>query len=446
MYRGALLALALTSASGCLLGDTGAYEPMDDSVDAGIDGDSHDHHDDLLVDPNEPEPDVLYAPSLTVDQVMWNYCSTAPVRGLSEQIAEEIECLRPGTMASLSGIPGVSVNSGTLPYLQREAAASLGRVTAGGGTISINSGLRSTAQQYILYRWDQLNRCRHVVITAAPPGGSNHESGLAIDVSDAYSWRSRLGSRGFRWFGSGDAVHFDYVTGGTDIRHLAVQAFQRLWNRNNPGDRISEDGDYGGTTESRLKRAPAAGFARGPSCSPMPSANAAAMEVFWQRERDGSYALRALAPQQVNRVEYYVDGYPVGEATRGAENNFPTSYRFTSNGSERRFEARGFDGSGELVARGVGLMDVTDGAAIYIRQMGKRLYEIGMEGAPEAIAAIEVDADQWTLTDSVTGQARSTRKAVRSTFTMLGERTFKITTFNADGSSRGSLYRTFTLE
>ena len=51
-----------------------------------------------------------------------------------------------------------------------------------------------------------------------------------------------------------------------DLRSQTVLAFQRLWNRNNPRDRIAEDGDYGPATESRLRRTPADGFPIGASC------------------------------------------------------------------------------------------------------------------------------------------------------------------------------------
>jgi hypothetical protein len=77
--------------------------------------------------------------------------------------------------------------------------------------------------------------------------------------------------------------------------------------------------------------------------------------------------------------------------------------------------------------------------------MGRALYEISLERPPAGVAAIEVRADNYLLVDSVSGAARSTRLAVRYTFTQLGPRRFRVTTFNADGSVRGSLERTLTL-
>ena len=171
------------------------------------------------------------------------------------------------------------------------------------------------------------------------------------------------------------------------------------------------------------------------------------VEVYWARQADGSYDLRALAPQRVERVEYKVDAWTIGEASRADGSNFPDNYTFSSPSRERLFQVLGYDGQGELVARGVGLLDVTDEWGVYIKQMGEGLYEIGLERAPEGVASVSVTVDdRWMLTDQVSGDQRSERAAVRSSFSQLGERRFKITTYNADGSERGNLYRTFELE
>ncbi len=400
-------------------------------------------HDEVHQDPDSAEPGTQFAAGLTVDQAAFSYCSTSAVSGLSRQLIEEIECMRPGSMADISGIPGVSTSA--FPYLQKSAADALARATAAGGTIIINSALRSTVQQYVLYKWFTTGRCTHVVSLAAPPGRSNHESGLAVDVGNYGTWRSRLQSQSFSWLGGSDPVHFDYYGGGADLRDYSVRAFQRLYNRNNPGAPIAADGSYGPQTAAAIGRSPAEGFSVGASCGQPPPTTDLAVEVYWNRQSDGRYELRALAPAQVASVEYVVDGYVIGAASRGDGDNFPTSYRFTSETNERQFEVRGYDAAGERVASGVGLIDVTPGTAVYIKQMGAALYEVGLERAPLGVDAIEVFADQYVLTDSVTGDTRTVRGAVRSNFSRLGERRFRITTFNADGSVRGNLYRTFTL-
>lgn len=187
-------------------------------------------------------------------------CTTAAIRGLSDQIVAEMNCVRPGLMSNLSSA-NVSLGSAALPYLQNPAAAALKRATTGRSRLSLNSTLRTVAQQWMLYAWYRSGRCG--VGLAALPGRSNHEDGLAIDTSEYSAWKSILAGQGFRWFGSGDAVHFDY-TGGADAQ--GVLAFQRLWNHNNPTDKIAADGIYGPATEARIKKSPRTGFAKGASC------------------------------------------------------------------------------------------------------------------------------------------------------------------------------------
>lgn len=194
-------------------------------------------------------------------------CSTTAVKGLATQLVEEIQCLRPNTMKKIDGTPGLTLGAAVFPYLQTPAAnALIAAQKARGATLSINSGLRTLPQQYLLYRWYQTGRCG--IALAARPGTSNHESAVAVDINDNASWRTTMQGKGFRWLGSSDPVHFDYTGGGTvDLRGLSVKAFQRLWNRNNPGDKIAEDGAYGPATEARLAKSPVGGFAKGASCN-----------------------------------------------------------------------------------------------------------------------------------------------------------------------------------
>jgi MYXO-CTERM domain-containing protein len=194
-------------------------------------------------------------------------CSTTSVKGLAQQLVDEIQCMRPNTLKRIDAGAGFALGSAVFPYLQTPAANALVAARAArGGTMSINSGLRTLPQQYLLYRWYQTGRCG--IGLAAKPGRSNHESALAVDINDNAGWRSAMGSKGFRWLGSSDPVHFDYTgTGAVDLRGLSVKAFQRLWNRNHPTDRIAEDGDYGPMTEARLAKAPVGGFAKGATCT-----------------------------------------------------------------------------------------------------------------------------------------------------------------------------------
>lgn len=404
----------------------------------------YDGQEELAADPVE-EPLPIFAYETRVENAVWSACSTAILRGLSDQLVAEVECLRPGTMSPIDGLSGVFLGGAVLPYMQTRAAQALESAGRSGG-IYVTSALRSLAQQYLLYRWYLAGRCG--IPLAASPGNSNHESGLAIDVSNYSGARTALQNQGYSWFGSRDPVHFDYAGGGTtSLGGLSVLSFQRLWNRNNPGDRIGEDGVYGTQTANRLAKAPVNGFAIGPICGGFePEPTYLPIEVYWARLADGSYQLHALAPNAVTRVDYLVGDYKIGSSTRTLGHNFPATYTFNYETVARVFEVKGYDANGAQVGLGVGLIDSVPGTAVYIKQMGLKLYEIGLERAPTEVAAIEVVVDgQFLLTDAVSDQTRSTRLAVRHTFSDLGQRTFQIHTFNADGTHRGTLTRTFTL-
>ncbi|MBZ0236613.1 MAG: M15 family metallopeptidase, partial [Deltaproteobacteria bacterium] len=195
-------------------------------------------------------------------------CATAVVIELSRQIAAEVDCMSPGQLVPFAeGGDIVFAGSAVLPYVSETAREDLyAAVAAGAGmSLQVTSAYRTVAQQYLLYRWFQLGRCG--ITAAATPGGSNHESGRAIDVSNYSAWVSTLADHAWDQTVPGDPVHFDHQQ-SPDIRGTDVLAFQRLWNRNHPDDVIAEDGDYGPETEARLVVAPAEGFAQGPPCAP----------------------------------------------------------------------------------------------------------------------------------------------------------------------------------
>jgi len=204
-------------------------------------------------------------------------CSSRPVLGLSQQILEELaRCVKPGFLVRVPSSGRLS-NDADLGYLEKPAADALVRALGKrpGATMGINSMYRTIAQQYFLYRRAS---CFSAV---ASPGRSNHETGIAIDVRDPdnATWRSALIDSGFTWLGSKDRYHYDYKgAGSVDLRGLDVKAFQRLWNRNHPEDKIAEDGVWGGDTESRLLKSPADGFAMGvpDTCETAPTLEATA--------------------------------------------------------------------------------------------------------------------------------------------------------------------------
>jgi hypothetical protein len=215
------------------------------------------------------------------DLVSAHGCSTGPTMPLNAQIAEQMNCIEGGYFARIDDIANVDLGAGATPFLQAPAAAALRRAaeTRPSSTLSISSSWRSVVQQYVLYSW----RGSCGISAAAAPGGSNHESGLAIDVplDTTTTFRTALKTNRFRWYcdatnggrssGCGDRPHHDYIGGGTDLRSRSVLAFQQLWNRAHPEDRIAEDGAYGPATAARIRRAPVGGFATGTTCEPEPT-------------------------------------------------------------------------------------------------------------------------------------------------------------------------------
>ena len=200
--------------------------------------------------------------ALSVGSYVTSSCSTSVVRGLSMQIAREVDCMSPSSLAQLAPSEKVRFSSNAvLPFMHPGAKGDLLRVT---GVLQVNSAYRTVAQQYLLYRWWQAGRCG--ISAAATPGRSNHESGRAVDLQNWSARRASMAAHHWAHSVPGDPVHFDH-TQSPDNRGKDVRAFQRLWNRNHPGDKRTVDGIYGTQTANRLKASPAKGFAKG-ACNP----------------------------------------------------------------------------------------------------------------------------------------------------------------------------------
>lgn len=273
----------------------------------------------------------------TVGEFETTSCTTAVVIELSRQIAAEVGCLVPGELVPFAEGNGVRfVGAAVLPYASEQGRADLlAAVAAGGGTsLDLTSAYRTVAQQYLLYRWYQLGRCG--IPVAAMPGDSNHESGRAIDVSNWQDWLTDLPAHGWAHDVPGDDVHFDHLA-SADLRGTDVLAFQRLWNRNNPGAAIDEDGDYGPMTAMALAMAPAVGFPIGATCA----TEALAVDV------ESLVAPRAVASGATFSVELTVRN--AGTATWPADTALVTA--------EPLGRASAFAGPGWLAADRVALAE-----------------------------------------------------------------------------------------
>jgi hypothetical protein len=197
-------------------------------------------------------------------------CSTFVVDGLSKQLIAEQNCIRANALVSFAGKKGLSIGSNVYPYLEPKAAAGL-EAAGTSSTLSVTSAFRTVAQQYLLYHWYQTGQCG--ISLAAVPGNSNHETGIAVDLGNYGSEIGNMSNHGWTHsYPSSDPVHFDYTAGGTvDLRADSVLAFQKLWNLNNPGAKIAEDGSYGPMTASKISASSATGFAKGTTCAPAPT-------------------------------------------------------------------------------------------------------------------------------------------------------------------------------
>jgi N-acetylmuramoyl-L-alanine amidase len=187
------------------------------------------------------------------------FSSTSIANGLSQQLIYQLQLLLPNAFVSFDDL-NVDLLDAAYPYVQAEAKQGLqSAIQERGQQMLVNSCYRTIAQQMLLYN-DRHNNPNPV----APPGASNHQTGLAIDIEDPRGWEPYLMRHGWRPL-AGDPPHFDYHGGNTiDLSGKSILAFQKLWNMNNPKDRISEDGAFGAQTEDSLNRSPANGFAKAP--------------------------------------------------------------------------------------------------------------------------------------------------------------------------------------
>lgn len=219
--------------------------------------------------PDEDAPDVAEAltPGSVAAMITSPQCSTRVVRGLTEQLVAELECIKPGALTSIEGMSGIELDEDAFPYLQTPAAKALANAQRDlGSTIKVNSALRTIPQQFLLYRWYKNGRCG--ISLAAKVGESNHEEGLAVDLdSHGTSVRRAMSRRSYAWLGASDPVHFDYNgSDGVAIQGASVRAFKRLWNRNHPEKPLTVNDTYDAKTESYLRESPAAGFPIGARC------------------------------------------------------------------------------------------------------------------------------------------------------------------------------------
>ncbi len=268
----------------------------------------------------EPEPMApVVQPAYKVQKAVDEQCSTGAVKGLSIQLLDQMNCLSPGIMKSFGGSGSITYSASVFPFQQGPATDTLISVVAGGGTLRVNSALRTLPGQYLLYQWYVRGLCNANL--AAKPGASNHNGGLALDINDSGTWRTRMRNKSYIDNVSGEAWHFYYSgAGGKDVRSLSVLAFQQLWNKNYPDEKLDEDGVYGPLTEGALKRSPAEGFAIPPMCtSTMQFVGYpfdVPIEALIEEDQAGDSVFRVTTTSGIDVIEYRVNGEVIQSVSR----------------------------------------------------------------------------------------------------------------------------------
>jgi len=189
-------------------------------------------------------------------------CSTEGVRGLNDQIFRLAQPVLINDLVSCEDVVQI-VGGTTIPFLQPAAKAALANAVAEKGQKPrLVHAYRTLANQYVLYFWFKHGQACNVTL-AAQPGSSPHEQGIAIDIEENAKWRAVLARHNWRWRGNADKPHFTYIGPNISgqVRKESIRAFQRLWNLNNPGDLIHEDGVFGDIeTAPRIEKSPIGGF------------------------------------------------------------------------------------------------------------------------------------------------------------------------------------------
>lgn len=196
------------------------------------------------------------------------------IDGLGKQLVEELICMD-GTILEFyepCKEVGCIWADGPQPLAMRpEVIDALDEAaTSRSDFITINAGYRDVAMQYYS-RWRTENCDPNFL--AAIPGQSNHQGGRAIDVKSYTYWRNTLLSHGFVHPIPDDEPHYElegdaqFRAESEDLKTLSILAFQRLWNRNNAGVPLDEDGVYGAATKAALGGSPVEGFPIG-ACDP----------------------------------------------------------------------------------------------------------------------------------------------------------------------------------
>lgn len=166
--------------------------------------------------------------------------SSGSAAGITAQIVAELGA-KYGYSFRTPNPANVHCNGWTCTLQNNVATALENAARSRNDYITLSSAFRSSAEQYILYRWYQNGHQCGISLAAAPgllntyslnhtfmnlqdqllninnAGSSNHEGGRAIDTPYWSYWLSTLQAYGFTHsYPGSDPVHFDYL-GAPDL-------------------------------------------------------------------------------------------------------------------------------------------------------------------------------------------------------------------------------------
>lgn len=208
-------------------------------------------------------------------------------------------------------------------FLKMQAAAH-----AAGVRLSLTSGFRTNAEQTRLYNCYRSKRCNNGNL-AARPGYSNHQNGLALDLSTS-SWLARNASKyGFVRTVSKEAWHYEYRgrdPGGPCSRNAST---------GEPATTGSDDGDDGEVVT--------------PSEPPIAAGGLTWVAPAQDTTLKNGFVVKTHANKPgIVKVVYSQGTLDFGTST-AASSDFALSYQFQYMG-DKTLTAKGYDASGALLA------------------------------------------------------------------------------------------------
>jgi hypothetical protein len=243
------------------------------------------------------------ANAVSVDQTAHDTCGTPDelVTGLSRQLVDAINCLRPGTLVDIP-LDAVlrMLEAGRPNLIDGRALADLRAAAADGDRqMVVRWAYRDVGLQQLFWLQDAYQGCA----VAARPGSSNHQNGLAVDLNDWQYWEPIMRRHGWENNLANDRVHFDYQrVEDIGLGSFSLYAFQELWNLNHPEAPLPTGGALDAETDAALAGAPIEGLPRDLCRNGVPPAAGTVEQAAWRACDAPAGLARGLSAQVVRTM------------------------------------------------------------------------------------------------------------------------------------------------